>query len=147
MSRVLAELDAHTSHVLVHSGQNSDYELNQVFFDQLGLRPPDHVLDAVGESLAETIARIIERSDAVMEREQPDARRALRRHQHVPVGDPGQAAEDPGLPPGGGQPLLRRARARGDQPPARRPPERHQHAAHGARPALPARRGAPSRRP
>jgi UDP-N-acetylglucosamine 2-epimerase len=73
MSRVLAALDAHTEHVLVHSGQNSDYELNQVFFDELGLRRPDHVLDAVGETTADTIGLIISRADAVLARERPDA--------------------------------------------------------------------------
>jgi UDP-N-acetylglucosamine 2-epimerase len=73
MSRILAELDARTEHVLVHSGQNSDYELNQVFFEELGLRAPNHVLDAVGETVAETISLIISRADAVMAREKPDA--------------------------------------------------------------------------
>ena len=73
MSRVLAELDAHTEHVLVHSGQNSDYELNQVFFEELGLRSPDHVLNAVGKTVAETIGLIITRADEVLARESPDA--------------------------------------------------------------------------
>jgi len=73
MSRILAELDAHTEHVLVHTGQNSDHELNQVFFDELSLRPPDHVLDAVGGTPAETIGLVIARSDAVIAREKPDA--------------------------------------------------------------------------
>jgi UDP-N-acetylglucosamine 2-epimerase (non-hydrolysing) len=73
MSRILAELDAHTEHVLVHSGQNSDYELNQVFFEQLGLRPPDHVLNAVGASVAETIGLVITRADEAIAREKPDA--------------------------------------------------------------------------
>lgn len=73
MSRVIAELDRHTDHVLVHSGQNYDYELNQVFFDDLSIRKPDHFLEAVGDNAAQTIARVIEKSDAVMERENPDA--------------------------------------------------------------------------
>jgi UDP-N-acetylglucosamine 2-epimerase (non-hydrolysing) len=73
MSRVLHELDAHTEHVLVHSGQNSDYELNRIFFEELGLRPPDHVLDAVGETVAETIGRVIARADAVMAERKPEA--------------------------------------------------------------------------
>lgn len=73
MSRVMAELDVHTNHVLVHTGQNYDYELNSVFFDELGIRKPDHFLEAVGDSAAQTIARVIERSDAVMETEKPDA--------------------------------------------------------------------------
>jgi UDP-N-acetylglucosamine 2-epimerase (non-hydrolysing) len=73
MSRVIAEFDQHTRHVLVHTGQNYDYELNQVFFEDLGIRKPDHFLEAVGENTAQTIARVIEKSDAVMEKEQPDA--------------------------------------------------------------------------
>ena len=73
MSRVIAEFDKHTKHVLVHTGQNYDFELNQVFFDDLGIRKPDHFLEAVGENAAQTIARVIEKSDAVMEAEQPDA--------------------------------------------------------------------------
>lgn len=73
MSRVIAEFDEFTEHVLVHTGQNYDYELNQVFFDDLGIRKPDHFLEAVGENVAQTIARIIEKSDAVMEAERPDA--------------------------------------------------------------------------
>ncbi len=73
MSRVIAEFDQHTKHVLVHTGQNYDYELNQVFFDDLGIRKPDHFLEAVGENAAQTIARVIEKSDAVMEKEKPDA--------------------------------------------------------------------------
>ena len=73
MSRVIAEFDRHTRHILVHTGQNYDYELNQVFFDDLGIRKPDYFLEAVGENAAQTIARVIEKSDAVMEKEQPDA--------------------------------------------------------------------------
>jgi UDP-N-acetylglucosamine 2-epimerase len=73
MSRVIAEFDAHTKHVLVHTGQNYDYELNQLFFEDLGIRKPDHFLEAVGENAAQTIARVIEKSDAVMAQECPDA--------------------------------------------------------------------------
>jgi UDP-N-acetylglucosamine 2-epimerase len=73
MSRVIAELDQHTQHVLVHTGQNYDYELNQLFFDDLAIRKPDHFLEAVGENAAQTIARVIEKSDQVMEKEKPDA--------------------------------------------------------------------------
>lgn len=73
MSRVIAEFDRHTNHVLVHSGQNYDYELNQVFFDDLDIRKPDHFLGAAGETAAQTIAEIISKVDQVFEREQPDA--------------------------------------------------------------------------
>lgn len=73
MSRVIAEFDRHTKHVLVHTGQNYDYELNQVFFDDLGIRKPDHFLEAVGDNAAQTIARVIEKADEVLGAEQPDA--------------------------------------------------------------------------
>mgnify|MGYP003351829955 CR=1 FL=1 len=66
LSRVIAELDQHVDHVLVHSGQNYDYELNQVFFDQLQIRPPDRFLNAVGETPAETIGKVIALSDVAM---------------------------------------------------------------------------------
>jgi UDP-N-acetylglucosamine 2-epimerase (non-hydrolysing) len=73
LSRVIAALDAATDHVLVHSGQNFDHELNQVFFDELEIRPPDHQLGVAGGTVAEQIARVIERSDAVLAQERPDA--------------------------------------------------------------------------
>ncbi|MES2413911.1 MAG: UDP-N-acetylglucosamine 2-epimerase (non-hydrolyzing) [Pseudomonadota bacterium] len=73
MSRVIAELDLQVNHVLVHSGQNYDYELNQVFFDDLGIRRPDHFLQVAGETAAKTIASVIEKADAVLEIEKPDA--------------------------------------------------------------------------
>jgi len=73
MSRVMAELDKHTNHVLVHTGQNYDYELNQVFFDELGLRKPNHFLNAVGETAAQTIGQVIIKADEVLGRENPDA--------------------------------------------------------------------------
>ena len=73
MSRVIAELDRHARHVLVHTGQNYDYELNQIFFEDLEIRKPDHFLEAVGDNAAQTIARVIEKADAVMEKEKPDA--------------------------------------------------------------------------
>ena len=73
MSRVIDEFDQHTQHILVHTGQNYDYELNQLFFDDLSIRKPDYFLDAVGENAAQTIGRVIEKSDAVMEQENPDA--------------------------------------------------------------------------
>ena len=73
MSRVIAEFDRHTQHILVHTGQNYDYELNQLFFEDLSIRKPDYFLEAVGENAAQTIARVIEKADAVMEQENPDA--------------------------------------------------------------------------
>ncbi|WP_353191894.1 UDP-N-acetylglucosamine 2-epimerase (non-hydrolyzing) [Pandoraea pnomenusa] len=73
MSRVIAEFERHTTHVLVHTGQNFDYELNQIFFDDLGIRKPDHFLNAAGATPAETIARVIESADKIIEQERPDA--------------------------------------------------------------------------
>ena len=73
MSRVICELDKHVQHVLVHSGQNYDYELNQVFFDDLEIRKPDHSLGITGETVAQTIADVIFKSDEVFEKEKPDA--------------------------------------------------------------------------
>jgi UDP-N-acetylglucosamine 2-epimerase (non-hydrolysing) len=73
MSRVIAELDKHLDHILVHSGQNYDYELNQVFFDDLEIRKPDHFLGATGETAAQIIAEVITKTDDILALEQPDA--------------------------------------------------------------------------
>lgn len=73
LSRVLARLDEHTNHVLVHTGQNYDYELNEIFFKEMGLKKPDYMLEAVGDSVAETVGKIIHKADMVLEKEQPDA--------------------------------------------------------------------------
>lgn len=73
MSRVIPKLDTLSRHVLVHTGQNFDYELNQIFFDDLGIRKPDHFLEAAGEGPAGTIASIIVKADQVFADEAPDA--------------------------------------------------------------------------
>lgn len=73
LSRVMAKLDEHTDHVLVHTGQNYDYELNEVFFQDLSIRRPDHFLNAAGATGAETIGRIIIAIDALLEQVRPDA--------------------------------------------------------------------------
>lgn len=73
LSRVIAQLDRHCEHVLVHTGQNYDYELNEVFFSDLGIRKPDHFLEAAGSTAAETIAQVIMNVDKVLELTQPDA--------------------------------------------------------------------------
>lgn len=73
LSRVISELDKHAEHILVHTGQNYDYELNEIFFQQLGIRKPDHFLNAVGETVAQTIGNVIAKSDEVMTLEQPQA--------------------------------------------------------------------------
>lgn len=73
LSMIIKELDRFTDHILVHSGQNFDYELNEIFFDDLGIRKPNHFLGAAKESAIETIAEVIKSSDKVMEIEKPDA--------------------------------------------------------------------------
>lgn len=75
LSRVLVQFDAHCDHVLVHTGQNYDYELNQVFFDDLGVRKPDHFLNSAQDSTgaANTIGNIISAVDRILEKEQPEA--------------------------------------------------------------------------
>lgn len=73
MSRVIAELDRQVNHLLVHTGQNYDYELNAVFFADLGIRKPDYFLEAAGSNAAQTIAQVIAKSDEVLEKEMPDA--------------------------------------------------------------------------
>lgn len=73
LSRVIPELDRHADHVLVHTGQNYDPRLSQIFFDELGLRVPDHHLDAARDAAADTIAEVIRRTDALFAAERPDA--------------------------------------------------------------------------
>lgn len=73
LSLVIAELDRRVDHVLVHSGQNYAFELSDVFFRDLGIREPDYSLDAAESNAAVTVARIIERFDAILDKEQPDA--------------------------------------------------------------------------
>lgn len=73
LSRTIDKLDRHCSHVLVHTGQNYDYELNEVFFRELGIRRPDNFLEAAGATAAETIGKVIIAADRVLEEHQPDA--------------------------------------------------------------------------
>ena len=73
LSRVIAELELHFDHVLAHTGQNYDYELNEIFFEELGIRKPDHFLQAAGENCARTIGNVIVAADALMEEIAPDA--------------------------------------------------------------------------
>jgi UDP-N-acetylglucosamine 2-epimerase len=73
LSLVIKELDKCTEHILVHTGQNYDYELNQIFFDQLKLRKPDHFLNSVGSTVAETIGNVIKLTDDLLEEVKPDA--------------------------------------------------------------------------
>lgn len=73
LSRVMAELDKYTEHVIVHTGQNFDYELNQIFFKELGIREPDYYMDAAGKNAAETISNVIRKSDELIDEVRPDA--------------------------------------------------------------------------
>ncbi|EEY97968.1 UDP-N-acetylglucosamine 2-epimerase [Vibrio sp. RC586] len=73
LSRVLAKLDEHCEHILVHTGQNYDFELNEVFFNDLGVRKPDYFLNAAGKNAAETIGQVIIKVDQVLEEIQPEA--------------------------------------------------------------------------
>jgi UDP-N-acetyl-L-fucosamine synthase len=75
LSRIMAALDASNAieHILVHTGQNYDYELNQIFFDDLEIRKPDYFLDAAGKSATETIGQILIKIDPLLESEKPDA--------------------------------------------------------------------------
>ena len=73
LCRVINELDKYTHHVLVHTGQNYDYELNEIFFNDLNIRKPDYFLDSIGDSTAETISNIINESDKIIGIEKPNA--------------------------------------------------------------------------
>ena len=73
LSQVIVSLDKYCNHILVHTGQNYDYELNQVFFEDLNIRKPDHFLEAAGENASETIGNCIVNADKVLGEEQPDA--------------------------------------------------------------------------
>ena len=73
LSRVMARLDDFTDHVIVHTGQNWDFELNEVFFEDLGVRKPDHFLGTGGGTLGETLGKILAESEKVLAEERPDA--------------------------------------------------------------------------
>lgn len=73
LSRVIAALDAHAQHHLVHSGQNYDYELNEIFFRDLGIRRPDSFLKAAGRTAAETVGKVIIATDSLLDAVKPDA--------------------------------------------------------------------------
>jgi UDP-N-acetylglucosamine 2-epimerase (non-hydrolysing) len=73
LSRVIAELEKYTNHILVHTGQNYDYELNAIFFEQLEVKKPNYFLDAAGKNASETIGKVIMHIDPILERENPDA--------------------------------------------------------------------------
>ena len=73
LSRVLACLDKYTDHILVHTGQNYDYELNEIFFKEMEVRKPDYFLEAAAATVAETIGQVIIKVDPILEKEKPEA--------------------------------------------------------------------------
>ena len=73
LSRVIDKLDKYVNHILIHTGQNFDYELNKIFFDELKIRKPNYFLEAAGTNASETIGNIIIKVDQVLEKENPDA--------------------------------------------------------------------------
>jgi UDP-N-acetylglucosamine 2-epimerase (non-hydrolysing) len=73
LSRIIDVLDRHTRHVLVHTGQNYDYELNEIFFQELGIRRPDHFLNVAADTAAQAIGHVIAGADEVLAKESPDA--------------------------------------------------------------------------
>ena len=68
LSLIMKEIEKHVEHVLVHTGQNYDYELNEIFFKELGIRKPDYFLESAGKTLAGTIGNIISKSDEIFEK-------------------------------------------------------------------------------
>ena len=73
LSMVMKRLDEYVNHKIIHTGQNYDYELNEIFFKDLKIRRPNHFLNAAGKTVAETISKIILESDKILEKEKPDA--------------------------------------------------------------------------
>ena len=130
LSRVIAEVDRTAKHVLIHTGQNYDHELNQIFFKDLDIRNPNHFLGVAGSTLGETIGNAIARSYGVLQQERPDALLLL--------GDTNSclsaiAAKRLKIP-------IFHMEA-GAEPQNRRPYERHQSGLHGARSAASSDRG------
>ncbi len=106
LSRVMTALDRYAEHLIIHTGQNYDYELNQVFFDDLEIRKPDYFLDAAGTTAAETIGLVIARSDAVL-RETDTGRCAdFGRYQQLSGRDRRQTPQDSRFSHGGRQSLF-----------------------------------------
>lgn len=73
LSRVMAALDKHFDHTIIHTGQNYDYELNEIFFKELEIRKPDYFMNSAGKSAAETIGNVIAQADTILSKEEPDA--------------------------------------------------------------------------
>ena len=73
LSRVMPKLDQYCEHTIVHTGQNYDYELNEIFFNDLGIRAPDYFLEAAGQSASETIGKVIIKMDEILQKIKPEA--------------------------------------------------------------------------
>ena len=73
MSAIIKKCDRYFDHILVHTGQNYDYTLNEIFFEDLGLREPDYYLDVVGENLGQTMGNVLAKSYSLMQEVHPDA--------------------------------------------------------------------------
>ena len=106
LSAVIKKCDRYFNQLLVHTGQNYDYTLNQIFFEDLELRAPDFYLNAVGSDLGETIGNIIAKSYALMAQQKPDALLIFGRHEQLSFRHRSQAPAHPHLSHGGRQPLL-----------------------------------------
>ena len=145
LSRVIARLDEHCDHVLVHTGQNYDYELNQIFFDDSASASPITSSTAAGDSRRRPSATSSSRSTRCWHSEQPEAMLVLGDTNSCLAVHSGQAPQDSDLPHGSGQPLLRPARAGGDQPPHRRSHGRRQPDLQHDRPRVSAARGPAAR--
>ncbi len=105
LSATIKCCDRYFDQILVHTGQNYDYTLNQVFFDDLGLRAPDFYLNAVGDDLGATIGNIIERSYKLMVQEKAGRGAGSGRYEFLPFRDRRQTAAHSDFPYGGGQPM------------------------------------------
>lgn len=106
LSAVIKKCDVYFDQLLVHTGQNYDYTLNQIFFEDLGLRAPDYYLNAVGADLGETIGNIIAKSYALMVQEKPDALLILGDTNSCLSAISAKRLAHPHLSYGGGQPLF-----------------------------------------
>jgi hypothetical protein len=116
LSEVIKRCDKEFDHVLVHTGQNYAYELNQIFFEELGLRKPDYYLNAVGKDLGETMGNVISKSYDLIGQVKPDAILDFGRYQFGLIRDFRETLEDSDFPYGSRQPLLGLERRRNDQP-------------------------------
>ena len=130
LSRVIALLDESCDHVLVHTGQNYDDRLSGMFFREMGVREPDVYMGVRGTGFADQIGQMFAKCRGALPRREARHRADPRRHEHRPRRVRRQAHGHPRLPHGGGQPLLRRPRARRGQPPRHRPLEQRAHALH-----------------